>query len=495
LQGMPVVIDGVRGPLKYLAEEVEIGGETMSRFAGITSGLTGLLPGLARGFGTAALLAGEFFAIIKGAEALGRAGVPGLDQFANREHTGSLDMIEAIAERGEVGRLLHDLATQTGPGTFRSNIAPLIPGLPGILELNQIRDEMSGVGKESKSATAEVDRLRASLGKFPDLVAKLTGLTGKGGGGLSAAGSSAGALVKELQEGFAPFGVKADDPLLKQFEQILNNTIGLTPEQQYKELGDQLYKRFHDKVKTELVDPLLEIKKDIDQPGQAGIDALNRYAAESGKKPQEFLKDFQKELADAQTRLADTDRIVKQLIDRGAQEQKDAVEAFHNRQEDLLMAERQAVWDTKGAYDQLNAARAGRPSGVAGIGYDIAHGLQNLFAPGGQGVDWAGTANAPMPRGSGRAYQLGTDMTVSGPTWLHVGEQGTRERILISPEGVGGRGHMGGHSFVIAPTLNYSGSADKAAAARLSADIVDNITEALRQGFRRIGDRSSPFGA
>jgi hypothetical protein len=282
-----------------------------------------------------------------------------------------------------------------------------------------------------------------------------------------------------------------DDPAFAKIEDILNNVIGLTPEDRYRQLGDQLYKRIHDKVEGELIEPLVAIQAELDKGGPEAQAALKAYAGEHGISVADALKAFKQEFKDAQTRAAEIDAEVKGLIDRGASAQAAAIKKFHADQKNLLMLEKDSVFEVQQAYEDLNRLRSGALVGIDRLGQ-----LHNI-ATGGPAIPGGGTGAIDQGQRRGERYgQLGLNTTVSRPTWLQVGEQGTRERITVTPEGVGGRGGMGGGGVTIAPggiVLNYGGSADKSAAARLAADVVDQVTEAIRQGQRRLGDRSSPF--
>jgi hypothetical protein len=466
MQGLPMLVGGATGAVKFFTQTVDIGGTQMTRFSGVTKGVVGMLPQLARGFGTAALLAGEFFGILKLAEAGGQAGIPFLDQFSNKEGTGSMDLFLKIMEK---------------------------KGFVGALGL--LKDEILGIRQPAETSTQAIDRLRIALGKYPDIIDRISGkMSGKGGGGLARAGGIAESIGKELRDTFGgEGGIALDDPAFAKIEDILNNVIGATPEARYRELGDQLYKRVHDKVQGELIAPLVAIQEELDKGGPERAAALKAYAGEHGISVADALKAFQKEFKDAQTRAGEIDAEVKGLIDRGAAAQAKAVQEFHAKQKNLLMLEKDSVFEVQAAYNSLNLTRAGN-TGVSYIGGSATTGADRLAQLG--AIARGGSTPIVNRRLGGLQGQLGLDTTVSRPTWLQVGEQGTRERVTVTPEGVGGRGGMGGGGVTIAPggiTLVYGGSADKAAAARLAADVVDQVTEAIRQGQRRLGDRSSPF--
>lgn len=391
----------------------------------------------------------------------------------------------------ETVNALHSLfKTFSAPGSEGEKIAKSMDQFAAISESHgggaggffaTIKDLWKEISGGAKTGETAFEDLTAKAVTFNDVLGKIISrASGRGATGGLAAGASA--IVNVVGDLSSVLGIKTDDPLLAQLTDILNNTVGLTSEQKFKEVGDQLYKRVHDEIQNALVDPLKKISDEIHAPGQAGRDALHAYAQKAGKSDADYARVLDAQLADAEKRLADSGNIVKALL---AQQQKDAdasISKFHADQQNRLNQEHDNVAQLVAQYTELNAARAGLNTGYGPNGADrLRVGTDSgvgVYVPVGSPISGNRALGGPM---------------LGGNVYM-VGEQNRREAIV---KGVGSdrsRDGMDGGPVIGAMHLHYSGAADASAAARLANDVLDNVTEGLRQQTRRVGLRSSPFG-
>lgn len=262
-----------------------------------------------------------------------------------------------------------------------------------------------------------------------------------------------------------------DEATINERLDALNDTVGASEATRFEKMTDVAYDKLATKAKATIMGPITKTLEDftnLNATEQAKVSAAH------GKSVDEYKAQIDRQYTDAEARLKHyTDLIASDIYK--AREQAQGFAKIVDPHVVAVHALRDAWEEAKNSVYRYNSAIVNIPSSFSTPSGSI-------FNGGGGGG------------GGGQQLANGFEGVVSSPTVFTVGEAGP-EYMSVVP--LGGKRPGSGGNVTISPsiTLNYSGSgtADASTAASMAADVIDQVTEALRQQSRRVGVRQSPF--